>query len=517
MEGNQGFVYLAVINIPKDSYRSVDLRTFFNEFIENEQLECFHFLHRGIENHKDKCVAFVKITEKFYEPFVKAYHSVQYYDKHNKLRNNFCAILTLHYSKLTDSSRRRFVIGIPVNDGEEIKTVSENDFFKFREFRPPPLYPNGNVGTPNKYFNNLIGAAKLPTSIIKRLELTTPRLIKKYARVRYDYPAKQGSKWKKGDIDETEEKKIESVDEQKTKSKKTQSTVVMNIESPNSILPGEKLSENRHIRLLPVWFRQISLSSKTDDLKNPINHVKEKLNEREISYEKTNESQSESEPEEEWDRREAHADDPMKLEHNKEIVYESPMEVVWEKGGPGLVWKTDESERRNYDFDEITTDDWDMDMAVYNKGTEACASKDAVDLAEIRRGEKNRKDGPESAFRTDQQNFPQRIMSKQGWSVGQGLGRRNQGISEALSADGQMNRRGLGYYGEKVIWKDNLSKPNDRPKKRDRNPGNKLIASAYDNLSKLDNNPEGDERASHLQMKFRDDVRFPKHPRLKND
>jgi hypothetical protein len=46
---------------------------------------------------------------------------------------------------------------------------------------------------------------------------------------------------------------------------------------------------------------------------------------------------------EEWERHEALNDDPSNAERNKERVYEEEMEIVWEKGGPGIVWYTDAS------------------------------------------------------------------------------------------------------------------------------------------------------------------------------
>ena len=44
---------------------------------------------------------------------------------------------------------------------------------------------------------------------------------------------------------------------------------------------------------------------------------------------------------EEWDRHEALHDDPANGERNKERLFEEPLEVVWEKGGSGLVFYTD--------------------------------------------------------------------------------------------------------------------------------------------------------------------------------
>ena len=49
----------------------------------------------------------------------------------------------------------------------------------------------------------------------------------------------------------------------------------------------------------------------------------------------------ESESEEEWERHEEIHDDPSNQDRNKERLFEQNMEVVWEKGGPGIVWYTD--------------------------------------------------------------------------------------------------------------------------------------------------------------------------------
>ncbi len=40
---------------------------------------------------------------------------------------------------------------------------------------------------------------------------------------------------------------------------------------------------------------------------------------------------------------EALQDDAAERERNKERLYEEELEVVWEKGGPGIVWYTDAS------------------------------------------------------------------------------------------------------------------------------------------------------------------------------
>ena len=73
--------------------------------------------------------------------------------------------------------------------------------------------------------------------------------------------------------------------------------------------------------------------------------------------------------EEEWDRHEALHNDVTEQERNKERIFEEEMEVVWEKGGPGIVWYTDAQVWREAegDFDEQTADDWDVDFSIYHE------------------------------------------------------------------------------------------------------------------------------------------------------
>lgn len=81
----------------------------------------------------------------------------------------------------------------------------------------------------------------------------------------------------------------------------------------------------------------------------------------------TNTQENDSSEEEEWDRHENLHDDVDQQSRTKERLYEEEMEVVWEKGGPGLVWYTDAQywQQQEGDFDEETSDDWDVDYSVY--------------------------------------------------------------------------------------------------------------------------------------------------------
>lgn len=87
---------------------------------------------------------------------------------------------------------------------------------------------------------------------------------------------------------------------------------------------------------------------------------------------------------EEWDRCEAFTDDAANRERNKERLYEEKIELKWEKGGSGLVFYTDAQywKQLEGDFDEQTTDDWDVDMSEYQES--GSGDKDARDFIRMR-------------------------------------------------------------------------------------------------------------------------------------
>ena len=139
------------------------------------------------------------------------------------------------------------------------------------------------------------------------------------------------------------------------------------------------------------------------------------------------------------------------------------------------VWKEAEG-----DFDERTTDDWDVDMSVYYD--EAGGDKDARDALGMRNvemkkmgkhresafkkpaapkkkpsqgeretGGSNAVGGRIGKFERHTKGFGRRIMERQGWREGRGLGTAaNTGMAEALENDGQADRAGLGYHGERI-------------------------------------------------------------------
>ena len=167
----------------------------------------------------------------------------------------------------------------------------------------------------------------------------------------------------------------------------------------------------------------------------------------------------------------------------QERLFEEEIELKWEKGGSGLVFYTDAQFWKEHDgendFDVETADDWDVDMNVYyEKGG---GDKDARDSADIRREERLKRGkgdmsglqtmtkgiGADKIFQTEKQTIPKdkrignfekytkgfgrKLMEKQGWTDGQGLGtEKNEGIPDALEGDGQApsNKAGLGFRQE---------------------------------------------------------------------
>lgn len=307
------------------------------------------------------------------------------------------------------------------------------------EFHPPPLMPQGNIGTPTMHFQSLIRSCELPGSIIKKLGLVFPRSKgkKKYGQVPFNYGTEV-------------------------------------IKPKNSTDTGDGVAFTASGHLIP---------SSADFTK-----VMKKLGQRKRCRQPQLELQEEEEDGaevEEWERYETYHNDVTSQDRTKERLYEKEIELVWEKGGPGLVFYTDAQVWREQegDFDEQTADEWDVDMSVYyDKGAGDKDAQDSVGMVQsdqLRSGHlaesafkapadppkeregklpsKGRKKGPKPApkigeFEAHTRGFGRRLMEAQGWKEGKGLGRNSAGLPYAIDSDGQhpRNKKGLGYYGEKL-------------------------------------------------------------------
>ncbi|KAF4102700.1 G patch domain-containing protein 3 [Onychostoma macrolepis] len=206
---------------------------------------------------------------------------------------------------------------------------------------------------------------------------------------------------------------------------------------------------------------------------------------------------------EEWERHEALHEDVTSQERSKERLFEEEIELKWEKGGSGLVFYTDAQfwQEEEGDFDEQTADDWDVDMSVYYD-TDG-GDMDARDYVSMR-SERRLRDGLEGlpgrqqkigSFERFTKGVGRRVMEKQGWRDGEGLGNSRRGIPEALESDGQHPncKRGFGYHGEKLSSYLPLKKP-----RKDFH-----ISTVYDEPKDIDKGDEVLRRQPGTSMKFR--------------
>ncbi|XP_029601275.1 G patch domain-containing protein 3 isoform X2 [Salmo trutta] len=205
---------------------------------------------------------------------------------------------------------------------------------------------------------------------------------------------------------------------------------------------------------------------------------------------------------EEWERHEALHEDVTSQERSKERLYEEEIELKWEKGGSGLVFYTDAQywQEEEGDFDEQTADDWDVDMSVYyDKDGGDMDSRDYVRMRyekRLREGLEDRSGGqdqPIGNFEKFTKGVGRRVMEKQGWQEGKGLGNSQAGIPEALENEGQHPKckRGFGYHGEKLSTFVKKAKPD------------LFISTVYDKPKDIDQGDPLLRRNPKTSMKYR--------------
>ncbi|KAI5768161.1 GPATCH3 [Gulo gulo luscus] len=333
------------------------------------------------------------------------------------------------------------------------------DLRQLPELNPPVLMPNGNVGTPLRVFLELIRACRLPPRIITQLQLQFPKTgsSRRYGNVPFKYE----------DSETVEQEELVYTAEGE---EIPQGTCLADVPASSHGEPeeeGEKEEEESH--------------SDDDDDRG-----------------------------EEWERHEALHEDVTGQERTTEQLFEEEIELKWEKGGSGLVFYTDAQfwQEEEGDFDEQTADDWDMDMSVYYD-TDG-GDKDARDSVQMRL-ERRLRDGQEDGsvircqvgtFERHTKGIGRKVMERQGWAEGQGLGSQCSGVPEALDSDGQHPRckRGLGYHGEKLQPFGQLKRP--------RGTGLGLISTIYDEPLPQDQGESLLRRQPPTSMKFRPDTTF---------
>ncbi|CAF3777327.1 unnamed protein product [Adineta steineri] len=435
---DEPFTTVLISAIPK-SFRSADLRNYFSLFVETKAFRCFHFRHRPMPPSSTNAVSvsqmcFVQVYNKRLNEFIRLYHRKHWINLKGNYLSSICLI-----SQVT-------------NENNDV-SITNN----LIELKPPKhVYPQGNVGTPTSYFLNEINACRLPSTTIKKLGLIFPkcRSKRKYGCVGFDY----GTIIDQDDTDEQEE----DMDEMDLRT--GQGHEILSEQDKNTL---DKLNKQRE-----------EADRGKDD--TSISTEDKQLDEEEDELE-------------EWDRHEAQYDDVTKQDRTSPYFFEHKIELKWEKGGSGLVFYTDDvfwKEHEGQDFDNLDmADDIDIDMRMYH---ESAGSADRVgnELQAIRReedlrqGRLSNETDPEhkriGVFEKHTKGIGRRLLERQGWRDGQGLGSSVEGMAEALSADGGKlsvkDKTGLGYTGEKI---------ERNPYKRTAT-SNRHITTIYDNPEETD-------------------------------
>ncbi|CAH1244399.1 GPATCH3 [Branchiostoma lanceolatum] len=565
-------VYGIVGNIP-GHFHSADLRNYFSQFIESGGFDCFHFRHRPeardadteggsheesvsqegeggeevssgtnlSEEHNQKatggsrstvvlpststpehnvltdyrvsvdneneagpsrcktnrrktlcCV--VRVVGQRWDELVKLYHGKHWVDRRGDYLRHRAAIRrvrlaeegsdALKYQTRKEIEQRR--------KRKDRETISQSELQKLIELHPPDVMPRGNVGTPIKVFLELIRTCRLPPILIHKLGLVFPSTgsSKRYGNVPFDY----GGSVKEG-------------------------TMVLTG-------TGEELSAE-------VGFVEEQQRRKEEEKEER----REQERQQKEKEDKADESHSDDDDDtcEEWERHEALYDDVTKQGRNKERLFEEEIELKWEKGGSGLVFYTDAQywDQLRGDFDERTTDDWDVDMSVYYDPDGG--DKDARDYLQMRleqrlragldgketedvaprkkkltrkqRKEQRDQGGKIGQFEKHTKGLGRKIMERQGWRDGEGLGSWKKGPADALENEGQgpRDKRGFGFYGEKLDRQAGGNKFKRRRVEKD-----VVISTVYDKPYQLDNAETLTRQAGPHTLKYRTSVPFVK-------
>ncbi|XP_061633874.1 G patch domain-containing protein 3 [Phyllopteryx taeniolatus] len=492
--------YLVISNIPV-AFHSADLRNYFSQFIESGGFVCFHYRHRpevhreplscgDSEEDADKssgsdraapaaaddncskktkqaaktCCCVVSVHDKHADRFVRMYAGNHWIDSKGNWLTRRCIIKRVKVSQHNDDKqfpyKTRFEQRHRVSATEHF-TLS--DLKTLSELNPPAVMQNGNVGTSVKVFLQLIQSCRLPPRLIRKLGLTFPKTgsNRRYGNVPFQYQDTCT-------LPATEETVLTAAGHE--------------ISGPGAL--AARTSARR-------WHDDPCETAETDEP-----HTEEE--------EEDVQSNADDDEDccEEWERHEALHDDVTSQERSKERLFEEEIELKWEKGGSGLVFYTDAQywQEEEGDFDEQTADDWDVDMSIYYD--KDGGDMDARDYVQMRL-EKRLRDGLEDgsghnqaigSFERFTKGFGRRVMEKQGWKDGEGLGSSQAGMPDALENEGKHPhcKRGFGYHGEKLLL---------HPGKKARKDFH--ITTIYDQPKDIDKGDSLLRRQTNTSMKYR--------------
>ncbi|GAU97754.1 hypothetical protein RvY_08994 [Ramazzottius varieornatus] len=506
-EATKDFVLLLIRNIPLQ-FHSKDLRAFFSSAIEQDTFACFQYRHRpekidestfkdpesaksqsvgsseASKKEKKTFCCFVKVRSVRISELVR-YNGQNWTSEKQQLLPSRCHIVhikmagdvegTAEARMLKQSSKylTRAERRAEQQYHLQFQSLREADVDALIEMKPPPLFPQGNVGTPTKYFLQLIQRCSMPSSLIGRLGLKFPKGLKnrKFGQVSFDYGSERRYDGGEGDDEEEEE-------------------------GNNEIPRVDSSFDESHQPL--VWFEKKK-------------HGDNAQGEDEL---------------EDWERYEASNDDVTTHERNKERLFEDEAEVVWEKGGPGIVWNMDanfwKEQAGGSDLDEAT-DDFDVDTSqYYEPESDRPGDKDARDYMQIRRESTMRGGTSGSLFRQSapgtssrkvsegefgKYGIGQHVLEKHGWTKGEGVGKWRKGIVDPLEGEGQLphQKQGLGFYGDALSRRG----PPDRGRQMPEISRQAMLEPGQSGVlitSKYDAKDTGDtlkQRADHSRLKYR--------------
>ncbi|XP_030074308.1 G patch domain-containing protein 3 [Microcaecilia unicolor] len=460
MAAPSGVVYCAVGNIPA-RFRSAQLRNYFSQLVESDGLVCFHYRHRperrpGSPEVGGTCCCLVAVRPGREQQLFRMYAGKRWVDEEGNGLPSRCVILRIRVSLDTDPCTFPYKTKKQLQSKKATsETFTQADLGRMPELNPPALMPQGNVGTPVKVFLELIQACRLPPSIIKKLALKFPKTgsSRRYGNVPFSY----------------------------------QDSETVQQEDLVYTATGEEISRGKEPH------SEFKEQKQTDPMR------------QEDRVNSGNESHSDDDDDrcEEWERHEALHEDVTVQERTKERLFEEEIELKWEKGGSGLVFYTDAQywQEEQGDFDEQTADDWDVDMSIYYD--QDAGDKDARDFLQMRL-EQKRREGlePLGTFEQYTKGIGRKLMERQGWTEGLGLGSKGSGMAEALDNEGQNPRcrHGLGYHGERL-------QTFHTAKKLRRNNGI-LISTVYDDPYDVDGGDTVLRRQPASSMKYRQGFPF---------
>ncbi|XP_050733767.1 G patch domain-containing protein 3-like isoform X3 [Eriocheir sinensis] len=480
------------------------------------------------------------IKDEHQEAFYKKYNHKHWVTQHGEILPERCYLLRVDFSGMS----RRDATNDDYKTRQELSALSLEpghplDLF---EFQPPPMMPQGNVGTTTRHFQELIRSCQLPGSLIKKLRLGNPkgRRKRRFGKVPLNYGTSV------------------SASEEDTQ---TQGGENIAFTASGHLIPSSADFEEERKK----WRRK--RNGKGMPAEGP-----------RMELEKEAEDGAEVE---EWERYEPFHEDVTSQDRIKERRFEKELEVTWDKGSSGLVFYTDEQYWRALegDFDEQTTDEWDVDMSVYyeegggdkdardgldmmtsnqlragslqqsvfkskkEKGEDSAQAakkskkknkraRDEVDTTTsnqqsvvkkkeeegngsaqaAKRTKGERKIGPTpppaiGSFEAHTKGFGRRLMEAMGWKEGTGLGAGSAGIPYALENDGQhpRDRKGFGYHGEKLqAWNSSASASTRKPQPRQHS-----ISTVFDRPEEADPAPHHLRAAEPTKLTHRPSLMGP--------